>query len=317
MKATLLIPIYNGETTLNEVFEGLEAQIDKELISAIILTDDKSTDSSPLLVEKYAERSSYNIKIIKHHVNMGLAATYNEALDLASTDHVILMHQDIYLEDNRSFSKLLTPFKDPQVVVTYPYFIYPHKVWIKDGFWQKVLFSRLVDKKIGKLNGKFDCIDKTKGVRFDSLTYRTAGEDFDFEVRIGKHGKTILAELEVVHLQSNEPNFPLSKLVRKEAQLAECYGVNLRRHLRETPMLDILLILVRPALIIGLFIPFLFINLISLTFLLLYCFIYSWGVFKRAYKDPRILLLPLVNFFNAGVYTVLLLRGFITGRQVL
>jgi glycosyltransferase involved in cell wall biosynthesis len=251
---------------------------------------------------------------VDHLKNKGLAANYNEGMELAKTDHVIVMHQDIFLQDKHSFSKATEPFKKPDVVVTHPFFIYPYSIWVNDGFWQKVLFSRLVDKKQARLSGKFDCIDKRTGVRFDSRTYRTAGEDFDFETRLKEHGEVAQADLEVTHLQSNEENFPLKKLVKKEAQLAECYGVNLRRHFRETPMADAILVLARPMMLLLLLVPY--INVVIALLLATYILLCSKDVFIKCWRDPRVLALPFVNLGNVFIYSYYFVRGLLNARQM-
>lgn len=315
-KITIVVPIYNGESTLEKIFEGLERQSDKHLVEEILLINDKSPDNGIDKVNDYAKRSSFKVRVVDHERNLGLAGTYNEGMQLASTELVVFMHQDIYLQDKGSFAKITAPFAaSPKTVAAYPYFVYPYSVWIHDGFWQKVLFSRLVDKKVGKLNGKFDCISKKAGVFFNAERYRTAGEDFDFEVRLKQHGEIAQADLEVSHLQSNDEHFSLKRLIKKEAQLAECYGVNLRRHFAATPLKDVLLILVRPVLLFAAFIPAWNINEMAGLVLLAFCIYYSWRVFTTSYKDIRILALPFVNLLNVAIYSVLLVKGFVMGRQ--
>jgi glycosyltransferase involved in cell wall biosynthesis len=315
MKLTLIMPIYNGDSVLEQVFERLEAQEDKQLVGEILLIDDKSSDSSLQLAQAYAKRSTYDVRVIDHHQNTGLAATYNEGMQSAETDHVVLMHQDILLTDPRSFAKIIEPFKDQEVVVSYPYFSYPYASWAKTAFWQKVLFSRDAGHRVGRFAGKFDCVDTRPGIFFDNRTYRTAGEDFDFQLRIRHHGRLAQRDVEVVHVASADPKFSIRKLLRKESQLAECYGVNLRRHLSETPPIDIIRVLIRPGALLALAVPVASIDKISALMLLVFSFMYTKLVYIKSYNDPRIVLVPFVNLATVLIYSYSLTLGFIRGVQ--
>src|SRR5437660_11155491 len=111
-RVTIVMPIYNGATTLEQVFVSLEKQQHKEVVERIIIIDDHSSDTSEEIINTYAKASSYTIHTITHESSQGLAANYNEGIRLATTDFVITMHQDIVLTDQESFVKMLEPFED-------------------------------------------------------------------------------------------------------------------------------------------------------------------------------------------------------------
>jgi glycosyltransferase involved in cell wall biosynthesis len=314
--ATIVIPIHNGSTTLSEVFSSLESQKHKELIEEIILINDNSTDDSLEIILKYSQTSSYKTKVVDHDTSHGLADNYNKGMKLSSTDFVILMHQDIVLLDLDSFIKILKPFQnDGNAIVSFPTLLHPFEVWQTYNFWQKCLFSRLIDKEIPKFSGKFDCIKKNKELEFDATRYRTAGEDYDFEIRAKKYGKILPSNLKIVHIHNKDKNFSLKKLLHKESQLAECYGVNLRRYLLYTNIKDVVIILIRPFSLALLLINFYKISFFLFIPIVLLMFILTKNVYTKSYKDLKILLLPFVNFLTISLYSYYLIKGFILKKQ--
>jgi hypothetical protein len=202
--------------------------------------------------------------------------------------------------------------------VTYPTLLHPYKVWITYPFWQKCMFSRLVDKKSPALSGKFDCFDKSflKSVGFfDNKTFRTAGEDSDLKIKIAKLQRSIVASgVEVVHLQYIEKDFGLKKFLKKEAQYAEAQGVVLRKYGIHN-IKGVILSFFREILLIGLFIPYL--NFFFFAIIAIYAFAYTRLVYITEYKDLRILILPFVNVFILFVAAYASITGFIRGKQVI
>lgn len=312
------MPVYNGATTLLQVFEGLEKEQDKDLVQSIVIINDHSSDNSQKLIEDYAKSSSYKIKTIKHESSQGLAAGYNEGAISAESDYVLLMHQDIVLTRQDSFVEILKPFQNPEVVATYPVLLHPYEVWKNYSFWQKCLFSRLVDKKSAMLTGKFDCFEKSflaKVDYFDNKTYRTAGEDSDLKIKIARLGlQTVNSGVEVIHLQYAEKDFGLNRFIKKEAQYAEAQGVVLRKY-GIHDVKGVALSFFRQILLIGLLIPY--VNILSAILIIIYAITYTKLVYIKEYRNPRILLVPFINIYLLFVALVVSLKGFTRGKQVI
>jgi glycosyltransferase involved in cell wall biosynthesis len=315
---TIIMPVYNGETTLKQVFAGLEKQHDKTTIDQIIIINDHSSDQSGQVITAYIKDSSYTVQVIHHTSSHGLAAGYNEGIKLAKTPYVLLMHQDIVLTSNRSFANVLNPFKNTNVVATYPVLLHPYEVWKGYSFWQKCLFSRYVNKKLPILTGKFDCFSRQfleEVGYFDNKTYRTAGEDSDLKIKIRHLGREIAnSGVEVIHLQYAEKDFSLGKWVKKEAQLAEAQGVILRKY-GIYDIKGVVLSFFRQILLIGLFIPYIFWLFASL--IVVYAITYTKLVYIKEYKNPRVVLVPFINVFLLCVALVASARGFVRERQVI
>ena len=75
MLFSIVIPVYNVEKYLNECVESILQQVNTiNNDCEILLIDDGSTDSSPILCDMYEEKYPGLIKVF-HKENQGLLAT--------------------------------------------------------------------------------------------------------------------------------------------------------------------------------------------------------------------------------------------------
>ena len=93
IKVSVIIPIYNTEKFLPQCIESVRNQTLKNI--EIILVDDGSPDSSPLLCDNYAEKDK-RIKVI-HKQNAGLGYARNSGLDIAVGEFVIFIDSDDFI----------------------------------------------------------------------------------------------------------------------------------------------------------------------------------------------------------------------------
>jgi len=94
MDISVIIPVYNTEQYLANCVDSVLQQHGVSL--EIILVDDGSTDSSPCICDKYAERYD-NIRAI-HIKNSGPATAKNEGLKLAKGNYIALTDSDDKME---------------------------------------------------------------------------------------------------------------------------------------------------------------------------------------------------------------------------
>lgn len=89
-RISVLMSVFNGERYLRPAMDSLLAQTlgDFELI----VVDDGSTDSSPLILDQYAASDS-RVRVI-HQQNQGLTRSLNHALALATGEYVARMDAD-------------------------------------------------------------------------------------------------------------------------------------------------------------------------------------------------------------------------------
>ncbi|WP_299117073.1 glycosyltransferase [uncultured Winogradskyella sp.] len=104
MKLSILIPMYNVEDYIGNCLDSVINQdIPKEDYEIIILNDG-STDNSYEIAKRYADKHSH-IKLYSHE-NIGLYATRNKLLELATGEYIYNLDSDDYIVHN-SFGKIL------------------------------------------------------------------------------------------------------------------------------------------------------------------------------------------------------------------
>ncbi len=93
---SVIVPVYNVEKYLDECIESIVNQTYKNL--EIILVDDGSTDHSPQMCDKWAEKDS-RIKVI-HKKNGGLSSARNAALEIVQGDYIAFVDSDDFIDDD-------------------------------------------------------------------------------------------------------------------------------------------------------------------------------------------------------------------------
>ena len=87
MKASAIIPVYNGSQYLAATLDSVLAQTYP--LHEIIVIDDGSTDDSPAILRSYGDR----LRVTRQE-NQGVAAARNAGLRLASGDVITFIDQD-------------------------------------------------------------------------------------------------------------------------------------------------------------------------------------------------------------------------------
>ena len=95
-KISVIVPIYNSASTLNETLECLINQTYQNL--EIILINDGSTDGSINICKKYQKKDKRIILISQK--NTGVGAARNRGLDKAQGEYVFFLDADDTIELN-------------------------------------------------------------------------------------------------------------------------------------------------------------------------------------------------------------------------
>lgn len=100
MKVSIVTPNYNGLKFLNMYFESLAIQ--SRFIEEIIIVDNGSEDGSIQFIEEFIDSSNYTIpiKLIKNKENLGFAKAVNQAIEVASSEFIYSINNDVELEYN-------------------------------------------------------------------------------------------------------------------------------------------------------------------------------------------------------------------------
>ncbi|NLG05081.1 MAG: glycosyltransferase, partial [Clostridia bacterium] len=97
-KISIIMPAYNAASFISESIESVLAQTYKNW--ELIVVDDCSTDNTAEIVEEL-QKEDPRIKLIRHEVNQGVAATRNTALDAADGDFIAFLDSDDKWTENK------------------------------------------------------------------------------------------------------------------------------------------------------------------------------------------------------------------------
>jgi len=98
MKLSVILPIYNGEKTLETTLQSLLEQTfqDFELIACI----DGSDDNSQQILESYSDKF-YSLQVLKNSKNIGLGPTMNKLVAHATGQYIAVAEQDDFYYPER------------------------------------------------------------------------------------------------------------------------------------------------------------------------------------------------------------------------
>tara|TARA_B100000686_G_C16779646_1_gene970958 strand:- start:1369 stop:2052 length:684 start_codon:yes stop_codon:yes gene_type:complete len=131
VKISIVIPVYNEETTLREIVSRIEATpYEKE----VILVDDFSSDSSKSILEELQSREGF--KVLYHEKNRGKGAALRTGFSEVSGEVVIIQDADLEY-DPADYEQLLGPIKDGRADIVFGsrFLGGPHRVMF---FWHYV-----------------------------------------------------------------------------------------------------------------------------------------------------------------------------------
>lgn len=118
-KLSIIIPVYNEETTIFEVLEKVSAvQLPNLIEKEIVVVNDASTDDSLKQIENYISSFPGKIKLVNHQQNAGKGAGIRSGLQHVSGDYVIIQDADLELDPNE-YSNLLEPILEGKSNVVY------------------------------------------------------------------------------------------------------------------------------------------------------------------------------------------------------
>ncbi len=127
-KVSVMVPVYNVEKYLRQCLESIAAQTLKEL--EVIIVDDGSTDSSPLICDEFAQKYSF-VRVI-HKINEGYGKACNLGINEAKGEYISIIESDDFIKENDFFETLYNTAKQNDCdLVKSDYYLYwqnPEKI---------------------------------------------------------------------------------------------------------------------------------------------------------------------------------------------
>lgn len=134
MKLSIIVPVFNEESTIRKVLDSL-VKVDLKIKKEIIIIDDGSTDISKKLINQYIKENKTNIKFkFFSKSNGGKGSAIRKGISISTGD--IIAIQDADLEYNpQDYRKLIKLIVDKKEKVVYgSRFLKKHKPLYKIYF---------------------------------------------------------------------------------------------------------------------------------------------------------------------------------------
>lgn len=96
MKISVIVPVYNGASTIKKCLDSIVNQTYKDI--EIVVVDDGSNDGTKDIVDKYAER--YPNIIVVHKKNAGLPQARKTGVETATGEYIGFVDADDYVEED-------------------------------------------------------------------------------------------------------------------------------------------------------------------------------------------------------------------------
>ena len=118
MKLSVVIPVYNEASTIEEVLDKVAAVQLDDIEKEIIVADDGSTDGSLELVQRSQWAQAELVKVYAAPVNFGKGAAVRAGFSFATGDIVLIQDADLELNP-QEYDRLLAPILTGESSVVY------------------------------------------------------------------------------------------------------------------------------------------------------------------------------------------------------
>ena len=99
MKLSVIIPVFNEEGSLGELYHQITDSIKVYTEYEIVFIDDGSSDESKNIIQKMIEKDN-KVKLLSFFRNFGKSAALSEGFKYASGDIIITMDADLQDDPN-------------------------------------------------------------------------------------------------------------------------------------------------------------------------------------------------------------------------
>lgn len=220
MHCSLVIRAFNEERHIGRLLEGVHRQSVKDV--EIILVDSGSTDATAAIATQYGAKVQHippQEFTFGRSLNLGLAATTRPLVVIASA-HIYPVYPD-WLE------RLLSPFVDPQVALTYG----KQRGDENSNFSERQIFAHWFPEESNPRQGHPFCNNANAALRravWESHPYDeslTGLEDLAWAKGALDNGYTVAyaADAEIVHLHNETPHSVANRYLREAMAFKRLY----------------------------------------------------------------------------------------------
>lgn len=187
-KLTIIIPVYNEATTINELLHKVESiSLINDLKKQLIIINDFSIDKSREEIEKFiaSSKSKNDIIFIDHKKNLGKGGAIKSAILKAEGDYSVIQDADLELNPNE-INNLLEPILNNKADIVYGSRFINNKKQKKESILNRianVFLTSLGNVIFGvKLTDMQTCYKMIPTHVFKSLTLKENRFAFDPEI---------------------------------------------------------------------------------------------------------------------------------------
>lgn len=212
---SIFLPVYNAEKFIEECILSIINQ-DYQNIE-IVISDDASTDSTPIILKELEKKFPNKIKLFLQENNLGITNNFNFILSKCTGKYILFTAGDDMLKIN-CISDVLDIFENNNISIVFHNSIRTNengKILKKEKEKQyKILKGNIrniiKDNFNIKTNGMMILKEKIPSDGYDN-NYRYAS-DFDFILRVLKNGDFIYTNKQLSYYRKNNNSITSSKI---------------------------------------------------------------------------------------------------------